>query len=89
MFIQDDLHNLKAVSGDWFPSLKFLVMFIGVVVGPLLLLAVGGRDLNTLWETGLAWSFLSIALLLFISLGAGFLMFMRKARVPSISPKRI
>jgi hypothetical protein len=89
MFIQDDLRDLKSVSGDWFPSLNFLVMFIGVVVGPLVLLAVGGRDLNTLWETGLAWSFLAIALLLLISLGAGFLMFSRKARVPSISPKRV
>jgi hypothetical protein len=89
MFIQDDLRDLKSVSGDWFPSLKFLVMFIGVVVGPLVLLAVGGRDLNTLWETGLAWSFLAIALMLLISLGSGFLMFRRKARVPSISPKRV
>jgi hypothetical protein len=89
MFIQDDLRDLKAVFGDWFPSLKFLVMSIGVVVGPLLLLAVGGRDLTPLWETGLAWSFLSIALLLLISPGAGFLMFKRKARIPSISPKRV
>jgi hypothetical protein len=89
MFIQDDLRDLKSVSGDWFPSLKFLVMFIGVVVGPLMLLAVGGRDTNTPSETSLAWSFLPIALLLFISLVAGLSMFRREARVPSISPKYI
>ncbi len=82
MFVQDDLRDLKAVSGDWFPSLKSLIMFIGVVVGPLALFAVGGRDSNTLWEIGLA-----ISLLLFISLGAGFSMFRREARVLSISPK--
>jgi hypothetical protein len=37
MFIQDVLQNLNAASGDWFPSLKFLIMFIGAVVGPLVL----------------------------------------------------
>jgi len=89
MFIRDDLQDLKAVFGDWFPSLKFLIMFIGVVVGPLVLLAVGGRDSKTLSEIGLVWSFLAISLLLLISLGAGFLMFGREARVPSISPKYI
>jgi len=89
MFIQDDLWDLKAASGDWFPNLKFLVMFIGVVVGPLVLLAVGGRDSNTMSETGLAWSFLAIVLLLLTGLGAGFSMFRREAGTPSISPKRI
>ena len=89
MFIQDDLRELKEASGDWFPSFKFLIMFIGVVVGPLVLLAVGWRDSNTLWETGLAWSFLSITLLLLISLGFGFMMFRRKARIPSICPNRV
>lgn len=89
MFIQDDLRDLKAASGDWLPSFKFLIMFIGVVVGPLVLLAVGGLDSNTLTETGLAWSFIAIVLLLLISLGAGFSMFSRETRVPSISPKYI
>jgi hypothetical protein len=89
MLVQDYLQDIKAVSGDWFPSLKFLIMFIGAVVGPLLLLVVGGRDTGTLSETGLAWSFLAIALLLLISLGAGFSMFRREAGVPSISPKYI
>ncbi len=83
MFIQDDLRHLKAPSGDWYYSLKFLTMFIGVVVGPLVLLAVGWRD------TGLAWICLAIALLLLISLSVGFSMFRRETRVPSISPKYI
>jgi hypothetical protein len=46
MFTQDDLMDLKAATGDWYPSTKFLIMFIGVVAGPLVLLAVGGRDAN-------------------------------------------
>jgi hypothetical protein len=62
MLVQDYLRDIKAVSGDWFPSLKFLIMFIGAVVGPLVLLVVGGRDSGTLSVIGLAWSFLAIAL---------------------------
>jgi hypothetical protein len=89
MLVQDYLRDIKSVSGDWLSSLKFLIMFIGAVVGPLVLLVVGGRDSGTQSEIGLAWSFLAIALLLLISLGAGFSMFRREARVPSISPKYI
>ena len=89
MFSQDNLQDLKAASGDWLLGLKFLIMFIGAVVGPLVLLVVGGRDSGTQSEIGLVWSFLAIALLLLISLGAGFSMFRREARVPSISPKYI
>ena len=89
MLVRDCLRDIKAVSGGRFPSLKFLIMFIGAVVGPLVLLVVGGRDSGTLSETGLALSFLAIALLLLISLGAGFSMFRREARVPSISSKYI
>ena len=47
MFVQDYLRDLKATSGNWFPGLKFLIMFIGAVVGPLVLLVVGGRDSKT------------------------------------------
>jgi hypothetical protein len=89
MLVQDFLRDLKSTSGNWFIGLKFLIMFIGAVVGPLVLLVVGVRDLGTLSETGLAWSFLAIALLLLISLGAGFSMFRREARVPSINSKYI
>jgi hypothetical protein len=89
MLVQDFLRDIKAASGDWLSSLKFLIMFIGAVVGPLVLLVVGWRDSGTLSEIGLAWSFLVIALLLLISLGAGFSMFRREARVPSISSKYI
>jgi hypothetical protein len=89
MLVRDYLWDLKAASGDMAPGLKFLIMFIGAVAGPLVLLVVGGRDSKTLSESGLAWSFLAIALLLLVSLGAGFSMFMREARVHSISPKRI
>jgi hypothetical protein len=53
------------------------------------LLVVGVRDSGTLSETGMALSFLAIALLLLISLGVGFSMFRREAGVPSINSKYI
>jgi hypothetical protein len=89
MFIQDDLRDLKAASGDRLPSFKFLIMFIGAVVGPLVLVVFGGRDSGALSEIGLAWSFLVIALLLLISLGVGFSMFRRGTKFPSINSRRI
>ena len=89
MLVQDYLWNIKTVSGDWLSGVKFLIMFIGAVIGPLMLLVVGVRDSGTLSEPGLVWSFLAIALLLLISLGAGLSMFRREASVLSISPKYI
>jgi hypothetical protein len=89
MLIQDYLRDIKSAYGDRLPGLKFLTMFIGTVVGPFMLFVVGGRDLKTLSETGLAWSFMAIALLLLTGLGVGFSMFMRGARFPSIGPRRI
>ena len=58
MLVQDYLRDFKAAYGDWLPDLKFLIMFIGTVFGPLVLLVVGGRDPKTLSETGrrgLSW----------------------------------
>ena len=54
MLVQDFLRDLKSASGNWIPSLKFLIMFIGAVVGSLVLLVVGGRDSKILSEPGLA-----------------------------------
>ena len=89
MLIRDYLRDLESAYGDWLPSLKFLIMFVGAVVGPLVLLVVGGRDSGALSETGLAWSFMAIALLLLTGLGAGFSMFSRGTKFPSINSRRI
>ena len=89
MFSQNDQRELKTASGKWFHSSKFFIMLIGVVVGPLVLLVIGGRSLNTLGEPSLAWSSLAITLLLLISIGVGISMFGRVARDLSISPKYI
>ena len=89
MLVQNFLLDLKSAYCDWLPGLKFLIMFIGTAFGPLVLLVVGGRDPKTLSETSLAWSFMAIALLLLTGLGAGFSMFRRGSRFPSIGLRRI
>ena len=89
MLVQDFLRDLKSTSGNWFIGLKFLIMFIGAVIGSLVLFVVGGRDSKTLSEPSLAWFFLAIALLLLTGLGAGSSMFMRGARFSSINARRI
>jgi hypothetical protein len=54
-------------------------MFILVVVGPLVLIVIGGYDLSIPGLASSAWFFLAIALLLIVSIGGGFLMFRRKS----------
>jgi hypothetical protein len=80
MSIQDVLQRLKPTSAGRFRHTAFLIMFIGVVVGPLVLFVIGGRNPAALGQHGLAWPFLAIALLLFISVGGGFLRFRRESR---------
>jgi hypothetical protein len=88
VFSQNDQRELKTASGKWFHSSKFLIMFIGVVVGPLMLFVIGGRSLNTLGEPGLVWPSVAITLLLLISIVIGIRMFFRRvADDLSISPK--
>jgi uncharacterized membrane protein len=77
MFIQNSIQRLKVTSIGSFP--RFLIMFIAVVVGPLVLIVIGGYDLSILMLAGSAWFFLAIALLLIVSIGSGFLMSRRKS----------
>jgi hypothetical protein len=77
MSIQNGLQGLKLTSVGPFP--RFLIMFIGVVAGPLVLLVIGGYNPNILGQASSAWSFLALALLLLICIGGGFLLFRRKS----------
>ena len=87
MSIQDVLREIKATSAGPFPRTTFLIIFVGVVVGPLVMFAIGGRPTNSLGQPGLVWSFLAIALLILTGIGLGFWMFSKDARRVSISPK--
>lgn len=53
------------------PSLRFFLMFIGVVPGTLLLLATGVHNFGVLRQPGLAWSFLVLAILVVTSVVLG------------------
>ncbi len=75
MSIQNSIRRLRLTYIGSFP--RFLIMFITVVVGPLVLLVIGGYSILGL--AGSAWFFLAIALLLIVGIGGGFLMSRRKS----------
>lgn len=87
MSLQDSMRKLKAASISFFQHKAFLTMFIGVVIGPLVLFAMGGRSPYAPTQPALIWFLLTVALLLALSIGIGFSLFRRKAMNPSISPK--
>ena len=79
MFVQDNLQNPKVISDVNFPNTILFMMFTGVVIVPLILLAIGGWAPNTLWQSGLVWTLPAIAILLLISAGAGITVFRSNA----------
>ena len=87
MFNQDVLLNLKADSAGAFARPLPLFWFVATaVVGPFVLLTIGGRESNNL-----PWSFWAIVpLLALLVICVGFLRFMRESRdaeANSITPK--
>ena len=64
---------------------------VGVVVGPFVLLAIGGRDSSTPNAPNLPWYFLAIVLVLvLVIVGVGFVLFTRESHYEdeiSISPE--
>ena len=88
MFIQDNLQKLKVFSEEDFSNTKFLVMFIGVVIAPLALFAIGGQLPNTIWQSGLAWTLFAIGLLPLVSIATRLTMYRSsyyERRPPSIA----
>ncbi|MDX2030447.1 MAG: hypothetical protein SF339_07250 [Blastocatellia bacterium] len=83
MFVQDNLQAAKVVIDTNFPNTKFFIMFIGVVMGPFLLFAIGGHASGGDWQTDLMWAVPAMALLA-ISAGVGLMLFKRHslAEVP-------
>jgi hypothetical protein len=81
MSIHGGLRKLKAVSFSSFPRPAFLVMFIGIVIAPLVALAVSGSNPNVANWHGLAWLILGVTLLLLTGVGGGFLLFRRAAYI--------
>jgi drug/metabolite transporter (DMT)-like permease len=58
-----------------------VIGLLGAIVGPFVLLAIGGRDPNRPDQPNLPWYFLVIVLLLvLVIVGVGFVLFTRESR---------
>lgn len=84
--------HMTVPSEGLFDRVALLLGLIGAVVGPFVLLTVGGRDPNNPNQPGLPWYFLVIVLVLVLAVVAvGFMMFARQSRESeeiSINPER-
>ena len=88
--INNNLRRFKATFTGPSSHLAFLMMFIGVVVGPLMLFVIGGHGLSPSGQS-ILFPITLIALLLIISIGGGFLLFRQSAYIGkylSIGPNR-
>jgi hypothetical protein len=54
-----------------FPDSKFLLMFGAVVIGPLVVFALAGRDSQALTQPSLLWSELVLAVLMLLGVSSG------------------
>jgi len=83
--------HLKVPQEGVFDRIALGAGLIGVVVGPFVLLAIGGRDPNNPDAPNLPWYFLVIVLVLVLAIvGAGFVLFTRESHYEdeiSISPE--
>jgi hypothetical protein len=84
--------HVKVPQEGVLDRIALLVGLVGAIVGPFVLLAIGGRDPNNSNEANLPWYFLVIVLVIVLAIvGVGFLMFTRESRGAeeiSISPDR-
>jgi hypothetical protein len=83
--------HLKVPQEGVFDRIALVAGLVGVVVGPFILLAIGGRDSSTPNAPNLPWYFLAIVLVLvLVIVGVGFVLFTRESHYDdeiSISPE--
>jgi len=83
--------HLKVPQEGILDRIALLVGLVGAIVGPFLLLAVGGRDPNNPSAPNLPWYFLVIVIVLvLVIVGVGFVLFTRESHYEdeiSISPE--
>ena len=83
--------HLKVPQEGVFDRIALAAGLVGVVVGPFVLLAIGGRDSSTPNAPNLPWYFLAIVLVLvLVIVGVGFVLFTRESHYEdeiSISPE--
>lgn len=89
MFVQDTLHEPKAVSDPKFPSTEFPFVFSVAVFAAVVLLAAGGQIPDTLWRFGFVQGFFAFIALHSIETGIRQMRAGNKSRIEStvsISP---
>ena len=83
--------HLKVPQEGVFDRIALLVGLVGAIVGPFVLLAVGGHDSSNPSAPNLPWYFLVIVIVLvLVIVGVGFVMFTRESHYEeeiSISPE--
>jgi MFS family permease len=83
--------HLKVPQEGVFDRIALVAGLIGAVVGPFVLLAIGGRNPNNPGAPNLPWYFLAIVLVLvLVIVGVGFVLFTRESHYEdeiSISPE--
>jgi hypothetical protein len=83
--------HLKVPQEGMLDRIALLVGLVGAVVGPFVLLAIGGRDPRNPTAPILPWYFLAIVLMLvLVIVGVGFVLFTRESHYEdeiSISPE--
>ncbi|MEK6320808.1 MAG: hypothetical protein AABN33_03900 [Acidobacteriota bacterium] len=83
--------HLKVPQEGVFDRIALVVGLVGAVVGPFVLLAIGGRDPNNPNAPFLPWYFLAIVLVVvLVIVGVGFVLFTRESHYEdeiSISPE--
>src|SRR5262245_16081702 len=85
MPINQILPKVRAVFSNI--DLRFLLMFLLVVVVPLIVLVGSGSTFLTQSRSNLFWGFLVLGVLLLVGLSFGLLMFNHKVRSLSISAR--
>lgn len=83
--------HLKVPQEGMLDRIALVIGLVGAVVGPFVLLAVGGRDPNSPSAPNLPWYFLVIVIVLvLVIVGVGFVLFTRESHYEdeiSISPE--
>ncbi|MEK6405710.1 MAG: hypothetical protein AABN34_01965 [Acidobacteriota bacterium] len=83
--------HLKVPQEGMLDRIALVVGLVGAVVGPFVLLAIGGRDPNNPSAPNLPWYFLVIVIVLvLVIVGVGFILFTRESHYEddiSISPE--
>lgn len=85
MIVHNAMWNLKAVIAGLYQRRVFFAIFIGVVAGPLALVAIIGPTTQAREPPGLIWFFITVALLLVIGTGIGLSVFRREATALSVT----